>query len=124
MSGMKPLEPLLPGETRSEYLDRLEAAEAVTEIDPSGYSRPEYDPAYPKRWGIWWQGSGPQRGTHVMEMARFDLSFSREIAYLGAGGENPQQEGLHDQAEAMVQEHNRIVDQLRERFHATLPVEN
>ena len=33
MKPMKPLEPLLSGETRSEYLDRLERAEARPEID-------------------------------------------------------------------------------------------
>lgn len=71
------------------------------------------DPIYPRRWILWWQGSGPKRGTHVMELTARDMSYAREIAYLGAGGENAQQDGLHDQAEIMVREHNLIVDRLR-----------
>lgn len=36
---MKPLEPLLLGESRSEYLDRLEAAENVSQDSPSPKAR-------------------------------------------------------------------------------------
>lgn len=74
------------------------------------------DPLYPKRWILYWHGSGDKRGTHVMELRGQDLSYNREIAYLGSGVPWPdkaQPDGLHDAAEIMVREHNLVVDRLR-----------
>lgn len=65
------------------------------------------DDLWPHRWLIWWHGSGPQRGTHVMELAKNDLGYSGEIAYLGDSEE------AKAGAEKLVANHNLIVDRLR-----------
>lgn len=70
------------------------------------------DPLYPRRWILWWQGSGPQRGTHVMELTGYDMNYAREIAYLGNPGTD-ENDPRHVEAEKMVREHNLTVDRLR-----------
>jgi hypothetical protein len=79
------------------------------------------DPLFPLRWAIWWQGSGPQPGMHVMELTGHDLSYSREIAYLGAGVDKPQQDHMHAEVEKLVREHNLIVDRLRAAIVISTP---
>ena len=56
-------------------------------------------------WRVWWHGSGPQRGDHIMLASRYDLGYEREIAYLG--------DQHHEAASALVHLHNITVDKLR-----------
>lgn len=48
-------------------------------------------------WKVWWQGSGPQRGDHVM-------CGREEIAYLG--------DQNHDAVGELVRRHNAAIDAL------------
>jgi hypothetical protein len=47
-------------------------------------------------WHIWWQGSGPERGDHIM-------CGRDRVAYLPAPEGT---DGLHTEAERIVYEHN------------------
>lgn len=62
-------------------------------------------------WRVWWQGSGPQRGDHIMLASGYDLGYAREIAYLG--------DQHHEAARALVELHNFAVDKLRASLAAT-----
>lgn len=59
-----------------------------------------------ERWGVWWHGSGPERGDHVMVMTPSGAGYARELAYLG--------DQHHDQVGQLVREHNEAI--------ATIPV--
>jgi len=49
-------------------------------------------------WAVWWQGSGPQRGDHLMLKTESGLGYAEEIAYIG--------DQHHDAAHAIVNAHN------------------
>ncbi|WP_203422889.1 hypothetical protein [Sinorhizobium sp. BG8] len=74
----------------------------MPETDLTGYPIEDEDLRY---WRVWWQGSGPQRGDHIMLASRFDLGYEREIAYLG--------DQHHEAASALVHLHNIAIDKLR-----------
>ncbi len=54
------------------------------------------------KWTIWWQGSGPDRGDHVMEDN--GLGHGDEIAYIG--------DKHHSEVEKLVASHNKAIDEL------------
>lgn len=56
-------------------------------------------------WKVWWQVSG-ERGDHIMEVTQSGLGYARELAWIG--------DQHHDQAGALVAEHNEQVRRLRE----------
>lgn len=58
-----------------------------------------------RKWIVWWQGSGPARGDHIMLMTAYDMGYARELAYLG--------DQHHDAAHALVNAHNATVAKLR-----------
>ena len=76
-------------------------------------------PVYPiededlRYWRVWWHGSGPQRGDHIMLASRFDLGYERDIAYLG--------DQHHEAVSALVYLHNTAVDKLRAAVEAPSP---
>lgn len=68
---MKPLEPLLPGETRSEYLDRLERAPAPT-----------------RKWH-WVRPLAPSLAASEFEPAAVDYRDRTAVLVWFAGNEQP-----------------------------------
>ena len=36
-----------------------------------------------KNWTVWWQGSGPMKGSHIMQLTPSGLGYDGSIAYLG-----------------------------------------
>ncbi len=79
-------------------------AKALADIPPpvSQYPIEEEELRY---WRVWWQGSGPQRGDHIMTASKYDIGYGRELAYLG--------DQHHEAASLLVQLHNAVVDRLR-----------
>lgn len=59
----------------------------------------------PRLWILWWQGSGPQKGDHIMEMDEHDLGYEGEVAWIG--------QVHHDEADIIIREHNLVVERLR-----------
>lgn len=91
----QPAEPV-PGSPKPDLVEALtdEAASLAEQAKHHG-----------RDWAVWWQGSG-ERGDHIMEMAQDGLTYSRELAFLGADH--------HDEAGRLVAEHNEQVRRLRE----------
>ena len=57
-----------------------------------------------QEWRVWWQGSGPERGDHIM--------CGRErIAYFPAPDGT---DGMHDQADAICNAHNAAIERCDE----------
>ncbi len=50
------------------------------------------------KWIVWWQGSGPSRGSHIMQLTNSGLGYDGAIAYLGADS--------HDLAREIVENWN------------------
>lgn len=102
------------------FLDRQKAQsraeersmEGLTSIIPLFELPPTQDvQGYPiedealRKWAVWWQGSGPQRGDHIMIMSAYDMGYGSELAYLG--------DQHHDAAHTIVDAHNATVAKLR-----------
>lgn len=51
-----------------------------------------------EKWTVWWQGSGPQRGAHIMRLTPSGLGYASEVAYLG--------DKSHELAHEIVSQHN------------------
>ncbi|SKA20259.1 hypothetical protein [Consotaella salsifontis] len=52
-------------------------------------------------WIEWWQGSGPERGDHIMRLKPSGLGYAGEVAYIG--------DQHHDAAGAIVAAHNAAI---------------
>lgn len=51
-----------------------------------------------EKWIVYWHGSGPQRGSHIMRLRPCGYGYDGEIAYLGAES--------HELADEIVRLHN------------------
>ena len=83
----------------------ISAAHVATRDGGGDLSLADQAKHHGRDWSVWWQGSG-ERGDHIMEVRQGGSGYARELAFIGSD--------FHEQAGALVAEHNEQVRRLRE----------
>lgn len=90
-----------------KFSEASEPTPASGEVEPGeadGNTIPDDD------WLVWWQGSGPLRGDHVMRTGPHYSGYAGEVAYLG--------DQHHKAVGELVAEHNKRVHKLNRALKA------